>query len=77
MPQLSNFCRKCSGKIVMRQPANESEVRHVCEACGFIDYYNPKLVRSVSECCPHSQHKVAGLYCIPARYRLREIALAA
>ena len=50
MPQLSNFCRKCGGKITMRQPPNENEVRHVCEACGFIDYYNPKLVRSVFEC---------------------------
>ena len=54
VPQLSNFCRMCGGKITMRQPPNENEVRHVCVACGFIDYHNPKLVRSVSECFPRS-----------------------
>ena len=53
VPQLSNFCRKCGGKITMRQPPDKNEVRHVCEACGFIDYYNPKLVRSVSEYFSH------------------------
>lgn len=31
----------------MQRPPTESELRHVCEACGYIDYYNPKLVRSV------------------------------
>ena len=31
----------------MKRPPTESELRHVCGACGYIDYYNPKLVRSV------------------------------
>ena len=64
VPQLSNFCRKCGGKITMRQPPNENEVRHVCDACGFIDYYNPKLVRSVSECFPRSPAGANHQYCI-------------
>ena len=46
-PQLSKFCRKCGGKISMRRPPTENELRHVCDTCGYIDYYNPKLVRSV------------------------------
>ncbi|CAL5223162.1 g5633 [Coccomyxa viridis] len=43
-PQLSNFCRKCGGTISMRRPPSENELRHVCDACGYVDYYNPKLV---------------------------------
>ena len=31
----------------MRRPPSENELRDVCEGCGYIDYYNPKLVRSV------------------------------
>ncbi len=44
MPQLSNFCRKCGGKIAMMVPPGENEERHVCSDCGYVDYYNPKLV---------------------------------
>ena len=31
----------------MRRPPSENELRHVCDVCGYIDYYNPKLVRLV------------------------------
>ena len=43
-PQLSNFCRKCGGPIVMRVPPEETELRNVCSKCSYVDYYNPKLV---------------------------------
>ncbi|BDA50853.1 probable phosphatase NudJ at N-terminal half [Coccomyxa sp. Obi] len=43
-PQLSNFCRKCGGPIVMRVPPGETELRNVCSKCSYVDYYNPKLV---------------------------------
>ena len=26
------------------QPEGDKEWRHVCNACGYIDYFNPKLV---------------------------------
>lgn len=35
--------------MTMKQPPTESELRHVCGACGYIDYYNPKLVRLVGD----------------------------
>ena len=53
-PQLSQFCRKCGGKISMRRPPSENELRHVCDVCGYIDYYNPKLVRSVRDLPVHA-----------------------
>ena len=28
----------------MRVPEGENELRHICEDCGYVDYYNPKLV---------------------------------
>ncbi|EIE26161.1 hypothetical protein COCSUDRAFT_10765, partial [Coccomyxa subellipsoidea C-169] len=43
-PQLSNFCRQCGGKIAMKVPPGENEERNVCTDCGYVDYYNPKLV---------------------------------
>ncbi|EIE26158.1 hypothetical protein COCSUDRAFT_40300 [Coccomyxa subellipsoidea C-169] len=44
MPQLSNFCKKCGGRIAMMVPPGENEERHVCSDCGYVDYCNPKLV---------------------------------
>ncbi|CAK0784711.1 hypothetical protein CVIRNUC_007915 [Coccomyxa viridis] len=75
VPQLSNFCRKCGGKIIMRQPPNENEVRHVCETCGFIDYYNPKLVvgcivehEGKVLLCRRAIQPCKGLWTVPAGF---------
>ena len=42
MPQLSNFCRKCGGKIAMMVPPGENEERHVCSDCGYVGLLQSK-----------------------------------
>ena len=41
----SKFCSQCGGPIEWGVPAGDHCWRHVCNACGFIDYYNPRMVR--------------------------------
>lgn len=38
------YCNHCGGKVEHLIPAGDSRARHVCEACGNIQYENPRLV---------------------------------
>lgn len=40
----SNFCRLCGAPMALVVPAGDGEERHVCSSCGYIDYFNPKMV---------------------------------
>ncbi|KAK9821087.1 hypothetical protein WJX74_010726 [Apatococcus lobatus] len=40
----AKFCKQCGGTITFSIPEGDQEWRHVCTSCGFIDYYNPKMV---------------------------------
>ena len=40
----SHFCSQCGGRIEWAVPTGDHCWRHVCSACGFIDYYNPRMV---------------------------------
>ena len=44
----SKFCSQCGGPIEWGVPAGDHCWRHVCSACGFIDYFNPRMVRTKS-----------------------------
>ena len=39
-----NFCSHCGEKVVFRVPEGDNLPRHLCEACGTIHYFNPRLV---------------------------------
>lgn len=39
------FCRMCGTKMQLAIPKGEAAWRHVCSSCGYIDYFNPKMVR--------------------------------
>ena len=38
------FCSHCGSSVVHKVPEGDSLVRAVCEACGHIQYLNPKIV---------------------------------
>ncbi|KAL3155402.1 hypothetical protein ABBQ38_010959 [Trebouxia sp. C0009 RCD-2024] len=38
------FCRMCGTKMQLAIPKGEAAWRHVCSSCGYIDYFNPKMV---------------------------------
>jgi DNA-directed RNA polymerase subunit M/transcription elongation factor TFIIS len=40
---MSQFCRKCGGS--MDVGLEDTTWRHICNSCGYIDYFNPKMVR--------------------------------
>lgn len=40
-----NFCRECgSSSMSVRVPAGDERPRAVCDACGYVEYVNPKVV---------------------------------
>ena len=43
----ANFCSQCGGRIEWAVPTGDHCWRHVCSACGFIDYYNPRMVCAI------------------------------
>lgn len=38
------FCRMCGTKMELAIPQGEASWRHMCGNCGYIDYFNPKMV---------------------------------
>ena len=38
------YCSSCGGEVQAAVPEGDSQWRHVCNACGKIDYQNPKMV---------------------------------
>jgi ADP-ribose pyrophosphatase YjhB (NUDIX family) len=41
---LIKFCNSCGAKVTYRVPEGDTLVRAVCDACGVIQYENPKVV---------------------------------
>ncbi len=41
---LIKFCNSCGAEIMHRVPEGDSLPRAVCDACGHIQYENPKIV---------------------------------
>jgi ADP-ribose pyrophosphatase YjhB (NUDIX family) len=41
---LIKFCNSCGAEVVHRVPEGDSLERAVCDACGLIQYQNPKIV---------------------------------
>ncbi len=39
------YCRMCGTQMELAIPKGEAAWRHVCSNCGYIDYFNPKMVR--------------------------------
>lgn len=39
-----NFCSECGSKVALRIPDHDDRERHVCTACGYIHYVNPRLI---------------------------------
>ena len=43
-PTLIKFCNNCGSAVAHRIPEGDSLTRAVCDACGTIQYQNPKIV---------------------------------
>jgi ADP-ribose pyrophosphatase YjhB (NUDIX family) len=41
---MTRFCVRCGGATALAIPPGDNRERHVCGACGAIDYQNPRLV---------------------------------
>ena len=41
---LINFCNSCGAAVTQRIPEGDTFSRAVCDACGTIQYQNPKIV---------------------------------
>ena len=39
------YCRMCGTQMELAIPKGEAAWRHMCSNCGYIDYFNPKMVR--------------------------------
>ena len=39
------YCRMCGTQMQLTVPKGEAAWRHMCSSCGYIDYFNPKMVR--------------------------------
>lgn len=69
------FCSSCGASVVLRIPAGDNRVRHVCEQCQLIHYQNPKIVAG---CIPVWRDKILlcrraiepryGLWTLPAGF---------
>jgi len=43
-PHRINFCNACGKPVELRVPEGDHQQRHVCVACGTVQYRNPKTV---------------------------------
>lgn len=39
-----NFCNVCANRISHRIPAGDNLPRYVCDSCGHIQYFNPRVI---------------------------------
>ena len=49
------YCSQCGEVLSLKIPADDDRLRHVCEACDFIHYQNPKIVAG---CLPVWENKI-------------------
>ena len=62
------FCNSCGATVVHRVPEGDSLSRAVCDACGTIQYQNPKIVVG---CLPtHGERILICKRAIEPRYGL-------
>jgi ADP-ribose pyrophosphatase YjhB (NUDIX family) len=69
------FCNQCGAPVILRVPAGDHLLRHVCSACDTVHYQNPKIVAG---CIPEWQDRVLlcrraiepryGLWTLPAGF---------
>lgn len=71
----SNYCRMCGSPMTIKVPEGDSSQRHVCSGCGYVDYFNPKMVvGAVVEhqgkvlLCRRAIEPCKGLWTLPAGY---------
>ncbi|MCV6611650.1 MAG: NUDIX hydrolase [Amphritea sp.] len=50
-----NYCSQCGASVRFEIPAGDNRPRHICTACDFIHYQNPKIVAG---CLPVYEDKV-------------------
>ncbi len=70
-----NYCSKCGSTVDVTVPPGDSRARHVCTACGFIHYQNPRMiVGTVPEwdgrvlLCRRAIHPRKNLWTLPAGF---------
>ena len=39
-----NYCTQCGENVSVKVPSDDDRPRHICDACGYIHYQNPKVV---------------------------------
>ncbi len=44
MPGSIRFCTHCGAAVRLEIPAGDNRERHVCSACGVVQYLNPRIV---------------------------------
>mmetsp|Transcript_904 Transcript_904/g.2773 ORF Transcript_904/g.2773 Transcript_904/m.2773 type:complete len:292 (-) Transcript_904:501-1376(-) len=73
--QLAKFCRVCGGPVQLAIPEGDDHWRHVCQACGAVEFYNPKMVVGcIVEhggrvlLCRRAIDPCAGKWTLPAGY---------
>jgi ADP-ribose pyrophosphatase YjhB (NUDIX family) len=69
------FCSNCGARLIVKVPAGDDRLRHVCEACDTIHYQNPKIVAG---CIPDWEGRLLlcrraiepryGLWTLPAGF---------
>lgn len=42
--QRAQFCSSCGGGIKLGIPEGDDQWRHICQSCGEVHFFNPKLV---------------------------------
>jgi len=47
MTPVPKFCNACGHTVDFRIPADDHIARHICPACGNIQYLNPKLITGI------------------------------
>lgn len=48
----AKFCNACGSPVEHRVPAGDNLPRHVCPACGHIQYFNPRIIAG---CVPEAE----------------------
>jgi ADP-ribose pyrophosphatase YjhB (NUDIX family) len=69
------FCSNCGARLIVKVPAGDDRLRHVCEACATVHYQNPKIVAG---CIPDWDGRILlcrraiepryGLWTLPAGF---------
>jgi ADP-ribose pyrophosphatase YjhB (NUDIX family) len=69
------FCPQCGKPVSQRVPTGDNRLRHVCDACGYIHYENPRLVLgAIAEwqerllLCRRAIEPRAGFWTLPAGF---------